>query len=200
MSLKTPADSRDAAPGGRVTAALADHATRISTLEGNVGTLAGVDTALAAADTALGTRLVVLETRSGLHVCFHAVSSAQSSWSAMPAAATLLNGHHRHISRAVLTGFSQARLHVNKMGTAGFAGAKWILRYSTVYGTTAATFTADAGTTEIACAIDATDTFVSSSWTNLAALAKADVFLAIVGSGGNGVITPQYGGCYAEFR
>lgn len=136
----------------------------------------------------------------GLSVCFHALSSSQATWTDMPSAATLLGGHHRHIAKADLTGYTQCRLHVNKMGTAGASGSKLILRYGTSFGTTAASFTTDAGTSEVSCAINATDTFVSSSWIDLASGAKADVFLAIVGSGGDGAIDPQYGAIRAEFR
>lgn len=220
MSLSKLSDPRFKGAEARVTAVVSDHETRldaeesatsdhearITTLEGTTGSLAvavtdlqDADSTLQLADIDLDTRLDVLEARSGLDLCFHALSSAQASWASMPAAATLLNGHHRHVLRANLTGFSQVRLHVNKMGTAGFAGSKLILRYATAFATSAGSYS-DVGTSEVSCAIDATDTYVSSSWINLATLAKADVFLAIVGSGGNGATSPQYGSITAEVR
>lgn len=172
---------------------------RLDTVESDIVALSLVDGTQDARLDALEPAVGALELRT-THVVFHALSSAQASWTSMPAAATLLAGHHRHVARANLASFTQVRLHVNKMGTAGVAGSKMILRYSGSFGTTAATYTADVGTSEVSCAIDATDTFVSSAWIDLAEGAKADVFLAIVGTGGNGATTPQYGTIQAEFR
>lgn len=143
--------------------------------------------------------MLTSQTRPVASVHFHTVSSAQATWTNMPLAAALLGDHHRHVARADLTGYSQTRLLVNKMGTAGVAGAKFILRYRISYSTTAADYS-DAGVSEISCAIDATDTYVSSSWIDLVAASKADVWLAIIGTGGDGAVDPQYGSIRAEFR
>lgn len=154
-------------------------------------------TALAAADTALDARLDVVELRSKT-LSFHALASAQATWVAMPAAATLLGGSPRHIKRADLTGFTQIRILVNKTGTAGFAGSKFVVRYFTSYSTTASDYL-DAGTSIVAAAIDVT-TFAPSAWVNLAAGAKADVYLAIIGLDGDGIVSPQYGALDVEVR
>lgn len=133
-------------------------------------------------------------------IALHCLASSQSSWADMPAAETLLAGHHRHIQKFDATGFSQVRLVVNKQGTAGATGAKFIARYGSTFSTAASGYTADAGTSEVSVTIDVTDQYLESSWIDLAAGAKADVFFAIVGSGGNGTTDPQYGAIHLQFR
>jgi len=135
----------------------------------------------------------------GLVLHLHCLASSQATWTDMPSAATFLGGSHRHILGVDLTGYTQVRFGVNKAGTAGFAGSKLILRYRTTHSITVGDYS-DIGTSEVSAAIDVTDTTARSSWIDIAAGAKEDVFLTVVGSGGNGVVDPQYGAVYAEFR
>jgi len=39
-----------------------------------------------------------------------------------------------------------------------------------------------------------------TSWIDLAAGAKADVFITLDGSGGDGVLDPAFGNIYAQFK
>lgn len=160
--------------------------------------LAAVDAA--AARTLLGLGLTSTKGwSSGMSVCFHAVSSAQTAWSNMPLADALLFDQHRHITLRDLTGYTQVRLLVNKQGTAGASGSKLALRYATSYSTTVGSYST-IGTSAVEVAFDGANVFVASSWVTLAAGATGDCYLAVVGYGGDGAIDPQVGGIHAEFR
>jgi hypothetical protein len=88
---------------------------------------------------------------------------------------------------------------VNKQGTAGAANSKFILRYRTTFSTTVGDYS-DIGTSEVSVAVNTTNTVLSTSWINLAANAKADVFVAVVGSGGDGALDPGFGSVIAQFK
>jgi hypothetical protein len=117
----------------------------------------------------------------------------------MPAAATFLFGGHRHVGKIDLTSMTQCRLIVNKQGTAGAASSKLILRYRTAFSTTVGDYS-DIGTSEVSVAVNTTNSVLSTSWIDLAAGAKADVFIAVVGSGGDGTIDPIFGNIWAQFK
>ena len=129
-------------------------------------------------------------------------TNSNLTWTSMPAAETVLGGTSAGIIRADLTGYSECRL-VARQGTAGASGAKLIARYnaSLYAATTIANWSANIGTSEVSVPIDsASNTFQASSWIPLASGAKADVTIAIVGSGGDGATSPVFGGIALEVR
>jgi len=73
------------------------------------------------------------------------------------------------------------------------------LKYNTVFSTTVGNYL-DIGTSEVGVAVNTTNTVIVSNWIDLAAGAKADVFLAIAGSGGDGVLDPLFGRISAQFK
>ena len=117
----------------------------------------------------------------------------------MASALNFLNTSHRYATKVDLTNFTQARLVVNKQATAGAAASKIILRYITAFSTTAASWL-DIGVSEISCAINVQNTVLATAWVNLAALAKADVFVTALMSGGDAALDPTIGGVSAQFR
>lgn len=128
---------------------------------------------------------------------------AALAWTNQPAAlsfwlstATVAKG----VTKVDLTGFTQVRLLVNKQGVAGAAASKLILRYKTSSFTQAVADYSDIGTSEVSVAVNVTNTFLETAWINLAAGAKADVFLALLGSGGDGALDPAFGQITAEFK
>lgn len=121
------------------------------------------------------------------------------TWTNMPLAATFFNGSHRFALKADLTGLTECRLVVNKQGTAGAAASKIILLYRTAFDATVGNWV-QIGTSEVSCAINVQNTVVVSSWIALATLAKADVFVTISGSGGDGAADPVFGNIVAQFR
>lgn len=115
------------------------------------------------------------------------------------AALSFLAGSHRYAGKADLTNFTQCRLIVNKQGTAGAAASKIILRYRTAFDATPANWV-DIGTSEVSVAINVQNTVLASAWINIAALAKADVFITPLCSGGDGVLDPVVGNITAQFK
>lgn len=108
------------------------------------------------------------------------------------------NNQSGYITRADLSGYKRVRLHVQKGGTAGATNSKIILRYRTAYSNTTTDYI-DIGTSEVSVAINTTNTHLTTSWINLAALAKGDVFVALMMSGGDGSADPIVGHISAEF-
>lgn len=129
----------------------------------------------------------------------HAEADAAATWTNMPSAVTFLFGSHRHVHRVDLSGCTQCRLVVNKQATAGAAASKLILRYRTAFSTTAGDYS-NIGTSEVSVAVNVQNNCIASSWVNLAAGAIADVYVAVVGSGGDGALDPQFGNISAQFR
>lgn len=122
----------------------------------------------------------------------HAEADAAATWTNMPSAETFLFNSHRHVQLIDLEGMSQVRLKVNKQGTAGASGAKLILRFSPAFSTSVGNY-ADIGTSEVSVAINVTNSYLDSGWIDLVPEALGDVYLAVVGSGGDGVLDPQFG-------
>ena len=117
----------------------------------------------------------------------------------MALALGFLAASHRFATKADLTNFTQVRLIVNKQVTAGAAASKIILRYRTAFDATPANW-ADIGTSEVSCAINVQNTVLATAWINLAALARADVFICPIMSGGDGALDPTVGNVAAQFR
>lgn len=129
-------------------------------------------------------------------------TAADNQWLNMPAALTLFQGLAKHVQLLDTRDFTQVRLLINKGGvTAGVAGSAARLRYHTAFTTTAATYI-DIGTTgSPQVSIDTTDALLDSGWHILLPGAKIEnLYLALVGSGGNGAVDPDFGAIVAEFR
>lgn len=110
----------------------------------------------------------------------------------MPAADTFLFSSARHIQLIDLTGMSAVRFKVNKLTTAGASGAKLTLKYSPTYSTSVANYV-DIGTSPVEVGVDVTNQYLDSGWIDLDPSALGDVYLAVVGSGGDGVLDPAFG-------
>jgi hypothetical protein len=117
----------------------------------------------------------------------------------MALALGFLAASHRFATKIDLTNFTQVRLVVNKQATAGAAAAKIILRYRTAFDATPANWS-DIGASEVSVAINVQNTVLSTAWINLAASAKADVFVCPLMSGGDGALDPTIGAVSAQFK
>jgi hypothetical protein len=109
------------------------------------------------------------------------------------------DGSTAFITAAELTNFTQVRLLINKLGTAGAASSIVVLRYNTTY-TQNVNLWSTIGTTSVQLAVNNTNQLLETAWIDLVAGAKADVFIALMGSGGDGAIDPIFGMIAAEFR
>lgn len=110
-----------------------------------------------------------------------------------------LANSHRFATKADLSGYTQVRLIVNKQATAGAAASKIILRYVTAFDVTPANWL-NIGASEVSCAINVQNSVLVTSWINLAAGAKADVFVCPLMSGGDAALDPALGHVAAQFK
>lgn len=128
-----------------------------------------------------------------------ASTAANATWTNMPAAETFLFGSHRHVTKVDLTNYTQVRLVVNKQTTAGAASSVIFVKYRTAFDTTVGNYSA-IGTSAVQVAVNVTNTVLVTSWVDLVAGAKADVFVAVAGSGGDGALDPAFGTISLEFK
>lgn len=117
----------------------------------------------------------------------------------MAAAATLLRASPASAKKVDLSNYTEARIVAVTGGVAGPAGAKVIAKYKTTLGANDAAYAA-LGTSAIEAAIDTINTAVASAWVPLAALARADVFVAVSTSGGDADVDPAIGTLEVQFR
>ena len=127
-----------------------------------------------------------------MHATIHAEVDAAATFTNMPAGDTFLFSSHRHVILLDLEGMTQIRLKVNKQATAGAASAKLIIRFSPTFSTTVGNYQ-DIGTSEVSVAINTTNAYLDSGWIDIKEEAKTDVYVAIVGNGGDGILAPQFG-------
>lgn len=128
-----------------------------------------------------------------------AATAAANTWTNMPTAETFLFGSYRHVVKVDLTNFTQVRLVANKQANAGAAASKIFVKYRTAFDTTVGNYSA-IGTSAVEVAVNVANTVLVTNWIDLVAGAKADVFLAVAGSGGDGVIDPAFGSILLEFK
>lgn len=136
---------------------------------------------------------------SPLVVPICASTAAAATWTNMPAAETFLFGSHRHVTKIDLTGYSQVRLVVNKQATAGAASSVLFVKYSAAFDATVGNYLPIGGSA-VQVAVNAQNTVLDSGWVALDAGAKADVFVCVAGSGGDGVLDPSFGGIFLQFK
>ncbi len=120
---------------------------------------------------------------------------AAYTWANQPFAVTEFSGATRHRVRVDLTNASQARLTVVRAGGTATANATIAVQYST---NQVNWFYLD-GISGPSVNISATGLRVSP-WVNLASGAKGDVYLRIIGSGGNSFADPSFGLITVQFR
>lgn len=127
---------------------------------------------------------------------------AAATWTNMPVADTFLFGSVRHVQLVSLYGMTQARLKVNKQATAGQTGATLRLTYAKAYSTSVGAYSA-IGTTACSVAVDVQNAHLDSGWVDLdpgVFDGGDDIYLAVIGSGGNAVLDPTFGSISADFR
>lgn len=123
------------------------------------------------------------------------------TWSNMPAADKWLGEvtTNRPNYPMDLTRYTQARITAQMASTPGSTGAKVMLRYKATAGNNVADYII-AGSTEIETLIDTASATTDSGWIDLVAGAKADVWVGVVGTNGNGTADPVFQKVVIEFR
>lgn len=112
------------------------------------------------------------------------------TWTNMPSAATEFIGNPR--TKYDLTHADEVRLVACTGGTAPVAGATLKIQYSTDESAWSDL------TTELA--VNGTVGTKAGTWQAVAAGAKSDVFLRILGEGGNGTVDPQFRSVHLQVR
>lgn len=103
------------------------------------------------------------------------------------------------ITKLDLTGFTQVMLQIHVFAASASGNSpRIILGYATSYTTTAGSFS-DIGTSAVTCSMSSTGV-IRSAWTDLAAGAIGDVWIAPLSNGGNGGADPLIQGITAYFR
>jgi hypothetical protein len=121
---------------------------------------------------------------------------AAATWPLQPAAETELFGATRNRTASDLTNASQARLIVNVV-TAG-KGPPQAAELCAQYSLDEITWS-DLGANGPCAKIDVAKVS-RSGWKDLAAFAKADVYVRVVGKDGDGVVAPAFGNISIEVR
>lgn len=134
-------------------------------------------------------------------VVVHADAGAAATYTNMALAASFLFASVRHVQLVRLSGATQCRLLVNKQATAGAAASILRVCYASAYSTAVGSY-ANLGTSPCQVATNVQNTYLNSGWVDIepAALAAGEVFLAIIGSGGDGVLDPQFGSIVVSLR
>jgi hypothetical protein len=137
---------------------------------------------------------------SGPHMYVQVVSDETTLILTNQAAAQqFLMNTTRYSMNLDLTKFSKVRLNAYKDATAGAANAKLTVIYKA--GAWSATIGnwSDIGVSEVGVAINVTNQPLTSGYVDLAAGAKADVWVAVAQVGGDGVLDPVFGTIALEF-
>lgn len=137
--------------------------------------------------------------RQLMTIPFHADGTGPVILTNQANATQFLANSNSNITKLDLTRFSQVKLTVMvSVGSASANSPAVSLRYSTTYTTTASSYLA-IGTSAVSASL-ATSTLVDTGWIDLAAGAKAEVFVAIIQTGGDGAADPRVGMIHAHFR
>lgn len=150
-----------------------------------------LQTRLEALVAAIGADIKTALARPVFRVITMHSNPAGTAWTSMPAALTEYGGTNRTRVKADLTGFTQARLTV-AVSTVGNSTAEVRIQYATDGDTQAAWAYLDGVDGPKANITTAANGRVSA-WVNLAAGAKGDVWLRVVGINGNGTLSPVLG-------
>jgi hypothetical protein len=127
----------------------------------------------------------------GNHLVFLAAGATASvAWTDMPAALTEFQGFTRNRLAVDLSIYTDARVMVNIGSTAGGASAEIRVQYSLDSGSNWFYLDSVAGPT---VSISGTANALKvGAWASIVVAARADVWLRVVGVGGDGVIDPTF--------
>ena len=121
------------------------------------------------------------------------------AWSNMPLAVTQFDNDDALVNRLDMTYYSEFRIVINVDSSVGTTACKLGLQFNDGSWRGLDNDSVNAqSTTTISCDV-ATKPAVSS-WATIHANARGDYNIRVVGSGGDGVADPQFGGVYVQFR
>ena len=118
-------------------------------------------------------------------------------YNSMPQIESFLCNSTRYIMIADLFGMNSVRMLVNKQSISGAVGSKIYLKYSENYSTNLYDYK-NIGESPVEVSIDTENAFLKTEWIPLLA-PQNDVYLAVIGSGGDGIISPHFGNIVIDF-
>lgn len=127
------------------------------------------------------------------------LSGFGSSW-AVPATETIFAAGFMSVHKLDLSLYRQVRLHVMH-NAAAVADTRIRMKYAATFTNVAGSYST-IGTSEVQVTLgtSAGAQMPNSGWIDLASAAQDDVFVALLGLGGNGTTNPNFISIYAEFR
>ena len=126
-------------------------------------------------------------------VPFSAAGNASTTFTDMPAAATLLNASTgRSVWKVDLTGYTSCRF-VSQVGTAGPVASQAEIKYTSSYSTTVGNYAQLGNSVAITNALQPGAAIYDSDWVDIVAAAKGVVYLGMVTTGGDGALDPTMG-------
>jgi hypothetical protein len=121
-------------------------------------------------------------------------------WTDQPEGATFFNGSTAYTVKVDLTLMTEVRLRMQDQSATGNAGSRLYLVYKAGdYSSTVRDY-AHIGTSEVWVPLDEPEGYHDTDWITLADGARSDVYVALVGTNGDGVKDPAIGTIFAEFR
>ncbi len=117
----------------------------------------------------------------------------------MTAALNFFAGSAAYITYADLSSYTGVALYINKTATAGAAASRLFLRYRDSYNATATNWTQDISSPVMQFPVNVQNTIITSGFRPLVPSAQSGVYLALMGTGGDGVLDPAFGLITAQF-
>lgn len=133
-------------------------------------------------------------------ITFVGDATANVTLTSMPAAEDYFNTSVRYATKLDLLGYTQCRLIMRKMATAGPVGSDIQLKYSTT--NPASAYSGAAWTPSGAlCQLTGTNTTVDSGWVDMpAGMRVNDIYIVPTEAGGDAATSPVVGGLWVFFR
>lgn len=131
------------------------------------------------------------------NVSVYADTNEDALYTNMPSANSFLFNSYRHVTLVDLSGMTSVRMIVNKQSVAGNSGSKLSLKYCDTFSTNPDDYL-NIGVDPVEVLIDTENTILITNWVQIIA-PQNDVFLAVIGSGGDENITPHFGHISVNF-
>lgn len=113
-------------------------------------------------------------------------------------AARLFGGNANTVTKVDLSRTRRVRLTANRRSNAGAAGYYIELKYHTSYSASVGSY-AQIGASAVSVACPTGDLYYDSGWVETVSGARSDVYIALIGAGGDGVQDPNFAMITAEF-
>lgn len=124
----------------------------------------------------------------------------KETWRNMPAARRFFLDSWLYVTKVDLAHVAQARLVVTRGSVAVVPpNARLSLVYTSVFSTDVTVYE-DIGVGPIEANVSPADTVVATPWVGLADPARDDVYVSVIGYGGDGKDDPVFGSVLAQFR